>query len=99
MYSWGSGRHREQKRGFPLQSASTGPTWSFQDNSSPQLVKDFTTRLKADMAAASCPEPAWHTVETRPPIPENLKKADHVFVRHGARRTPPLTGHATARSG
>ena len=40
------------------------------------------------MAAASCPEPAWHTAETRPPIPENLKKADHVFIRHGTRRTP-----------
>ena len=40
------------------------------------------------MAAASCPEPAWHTAETRPPLPEGLKKADHVFIRHGARRTP-----------
>ena len=40
------------------------------------------------MAATSCPEPAWHTAETRPPIPEALKKAEHVFIRHGARRTP-----------
>ena len=40
------------------------------------------------MAAASCPEPAWHTAETRPPIPESLRKAEHVFIRHGARRTP-----------
>ena len=40
------------------------------------------------MAAASCPEPGWHTAETRPLIPEALKKADHVFVSHGARRTP-----------
>ena len=63
-----------------------------------QPLQDFTARLKADMAAASCPEPAWHTAETRPPIPEILKKADHVFIRHGARRTP-LTGRTTARSG
>ena len=64
-----------------LQAAAELPT-------SPQTLQDFTARLKADMAAASCPESAWHTAETRPPIPEALKKADHVFIRHGARRTP-----------
>ena len=41
-----------------------------------------------DMAAAKCPEPAWHTMATRVPIPTSLKEADHVFVRHGARRAP-----------
>ena len=40
------------------------------------------------MKAARCPEPAWHTAESRPLIPENLKKADHVFVCHGVRQTP-----------
>ena len=42
----------------------------------------------SDMAAAKCPEPAWHTATVRSPIPEALKKTEHVFVRHGARRTP-----------
>ena len=40
------------------------------------------------MAAARCPEPAWHTASTRVPIPAALREADHVFVRHGARRVP-----------
>ena len=40
------------------------------------------------MAAATCPEPAWHTATVRSPIPEALKRAEHVFVRHGARRSP-----------
>ena len=41
-----------------LQTAAELPT-------SPQPLHDFTARLKADMAAASCPEPAWHLAETR----------------------------------
>ena len=36
------------------------------------------------MAAACCPEPAWHTAE----VPEALRRAEYVFVRHGVRRTP-----------
>ena len=53
-----------------------------------QPLQDFTTRLKADMAAAKCPEHAWHTTTTRSPIPAALREAEHVFVRHGARRIP-----------
>ena len=41
-----------------------------------------------NMAAAKCPELAWHTATTRSPIPEEVKRAEHVFVRHGARRSP-----------
>ena len=40
------------------------------------------------MAAAKCPETAWHTATPRQEIPESLRKATYVFVRHGARRTP-----------
>ena len=54
-----------------------------------QPLQDFTARLKADMAAARCPEPAWHTAEVRSPVPEALRRAEYVLVRHGARRTPP----------
>ena len=45
-------------------------------------------RLKADMAAAKCPETAWHTTAPRAQIPAALRSAEFVFVRHGARRTP-----------
>ena len=48
----------------------------------------YTLRLKADMAAAKYPETAWHTTAPRQQVPEALKAADFVFVRHGARRTP-----------
>ena len=48
----------------------------------------YTIRLKADMAAAKFTETAWHTSMPRAEIPESLKKATYVFVRHGARRTP-----------
>ena len=40
------------------------------------------------MAAAKYPEPAWHTTVPRQQVPEALKSATFVFVRHGARRTP-----------
>ena len=55
---------------------------------SQQPLQDFTAQLKADMAAAKCPEPAWHTRAPRTPIPSVLRDADHVFVRHGATRIP-----------
>ena len=55
---------------------------------SPQPLQDYTAHLKADMAAARCPEPAWHTATTRAPIPATLRDAKHVSVRHGARRVP-----------
>ena len=45
-------------------------------------------KLKADMAAAKCPETAWHTKAPRAEIPAALRSADFVFVKHGARRTP-----------
>ena len=47
-----------------------------------------TIRLKADMAAAKFPETTWHTSTPRQEIPESLRRATYVFVRHGARRTP-----------
>ena len=53
-----------------------------------QPLQDYTIRLKADMAPAKCPEPAWHTAGTRTPIPAAPRETDHVFVRHGARRAP-----------
>ena len=40
------------------------------------------------MAAAKYPETAWHTTAPRQQVPEALKAADFIFVRHGARRTP-----------
>ena len=40
------------------------------------------------MAAAKFPEMAWHTATPRQEVPETLRKATYVFVRHGARRTP-----------
>ena len=40
------------------------------------------------MAPARCPEPAWRTATPRAPIPAVLRDAEHVFVRHGARRAP-----------
>ena len=40
------------------------------------------------MAATKFPETAWHTSTPRQEIPESLRKATYVFVRHGARRTP-----------
>ena len=45
-------------------------------------------RLKADMAAAKCPETTWHTASPRAEIPAALRSAEFVFLRHGARRTP-----------
>ena len=59
-----------------------------EPTTSPQALTDYTIRLKADMAAAKFPETAWHTSAPRAEIPESLKKATYVFVRHGARRTP-----------
>ena len=59
-----------------------------ESTTSPQTITDYTIRLKADMAAAKFPETAWHTSAPRAEIPESLKKATYVFVRHGARRTP-----------
>ena len=56
--------------------------------SSPQMLQDYTIRLKADMAAAKFPETAWHTTAPRRQVPAALKNAEFVFVRHGARRTP-----------
>ena len=56
--------------------------------SSPRALQDYTLRLKADMAAAKYPETAWHTATPRQQVPEALKNAEFVFVRHGARRTP-----------
>ena len=55
---------------------------------SPKMLQDFTLRLKADMAAAKFTETAWHTTAPRQQVPEALKGATFVFVRHGARRTP-----------
>ena len=55
---------------------------------SPKTLQDYTVRLKADMAAAKCPETAWHTTTVRAQVPAALRSADFVFVRHGARRTP-----------
>ena len=55
---------------------------------SPQTLTDYTIRLKTDMAAAKFPETALHTSTPRQEIPESLRKATYVFVRHGARRTP-----------
>ena len=40
------------------------------------------------MAAAKCPETAWHTMTSRAQIPAVLRSAEYVFVRHGARRAP-----------
>ena len=40
------------------------------------------------MAAAKYPETAWHTTAPRQQVPEALRSAVFVFVRHGARRTP-----------
>ena len=64
---------------FQLPAETTAPQ---------QPLQDFTARLKADMAAAKCPEPAWHTTATRTLVPTPLQEADLVFVRHGARRAP-----------
>ena len=50
--------------------------------------RDYTVRLKADMAAAKYPETAWHTTTVRAQIPAALRSADFVFVKHGARRAP-----------
>ena len=58
--------------------------------SSPKTLQDYTLRLKADMAAAKYPETAWHTTAPRQQVPEALRSAVFVFVRHGARRTPLL---------
>ena len=57
-------------------------------SNAPKSLQDYTVRLKADMAAAKCPETAWHTKTPRPEIPAALRDVDFVFVRHGARRTP-----------
>ena len=59
-----------------------------EPTTSPQTLTDYTIRLKADMAAAKFPETAWHTSTPRQEIPESLRKATYVFVRHGARRVP-----------
>ena len=40
------------------------------------------------MAAAKYPETTWHTATPRQEVPESLKTATFVFVRHGARRIP-----------
>ena len=40
------------------------------------------------MAAAKYPETAWHTTAPRQQVPEALRSAVFVFIRHGARRTP-----------
>ena len=56
--------------------------------SSPKTLQDYTLRLKADMAAAKYPETAWHTTAPRQQVPEALRSAVFVFIRHGARRTP-----------
>ena len=37
-----------------------------------QTLQDYTVCLKADMAAAKCPETAWHTATTRAQIPAAL---------------------------
>ena len=55
---------------------------------SPKMLQDFTLHLKADMATAKFPETAWHTATPRQKVPEALRSAAYVFVRHGARRTP-----------
>ena len=55
---------------------------------STKTLQDFTIRLKADMAAAKYPETTWHTATARQEVPESLKAATFVFVRHGARRIP-----------
>ena len=51
---------------------------------SSKMLQDFTTQLKANMAASAYPEPAWHLAVRKPQIPPALVKADHVFVRQGA---------------
>ena len=85
-------------RGFPLRSAFTALTWSSRAKSG-SLAGSRAARVSAastglhipadvGMAAAKCPEPAWHTATVRSPIPKALKRAEHVFVLHGARRIP-----------
>ena len=68
---------------LPGQPALTSPI-----PGSCEPLQDFTAQLKADMAAAKCPEPAWHTATSRPQVSPALQGAEHVFIKHGARRVP-----------
>ena len=62
------------------------PTIPLPDSNAP--LQDFTAWLKADMAATTYLETAWHSPERKSQIPAALARAEFVFVRHGARRIP-----------